>query len=157
MGFAPIGLATITPPSVSSGGGIGSTLPQPANITLPPQFNPVFTNSPPFTTSVQGGSASGLLSGWDPVTGLGMPPGSFTPSTQRQTNASASQQMGYQQNVLVSQPIEQSASASQPMMQNMLAFQPMGQTNASALHPMVQHQHTASLIQSITPTEVLIS
>jgi hypothetical protein len=82
MGFAPIGSATITPPSVSSGGGIGSMLPQPINTTLPPQFNPIFTNSPPFTTSVQGGSASGLLSGWDLVTGLGMPPGSFTPSTQ---------------------------------------------------------------------------
>ena len=96
MGFAPIGSATITPPSALSGRGIGSTLLQSTNTTLPSQFNPIFTNSPPFTTSVQGGSASGLLSGWDPVAGLGMPPRSFTSSTQGQTSVSASQLIDHQ-------------------------------------------------------------
>jgi hypothetical protein len=115
MNFAPVGSTTVTSlvPLGQSEGGNGSTFPQPAGTTLPPQFNPVFTNSPPFTTSVQGGSTSGLPLGWDPVTGFGMPPGSFTPSTLGQNNTSPSQPMGHQQNVSASQSIVQDVSSSQ--------------------------------------------
>ena len=144
MYSAPVGSTTVTPPSAplsQSEGGNGSTFPQPAGTTLPPQFNPVFTNSPPFTTSVQGGSASGLPLGWDPVTKFGMPSGLFTPSTLGLNNTSASQPMGHQQNISVSQPIAQNVSASQPT----------GQTNASALQPMAQQQHIVSLIQLLLP------
>ena len=84
--------------------------------------------------------------GWNLVTGFGMPPGSFTPSTMGQNNTSASQPMGYQQNM----------SASQPIAQNVSVSQPMGQFTASAPQPMVQQQY-AFLIQPATPTEVLIS
>ena len=116
-------------------GNNGSTFPQPADTTSPSQFGPVFTNSTPLTSSVQRGSASGLPLGWDPVTGFGMPLGLFTPLTQGQTNT----------------------SASQPIVQNVSAFQPTDQTNMSASQPMAQQQQNASLIQPITPTEVLTS
>ena len=130
MNFAPIGSTTVTS-LVSLGqseGGNGSTFPQPAGTTLPPQFNHIFTNSPPFITSVQAGSASGLPLGWDPVTEFGMPSGLFTPSTLGQNNTSASQPMGHQQNI----------SASQPIVQNVSSFQPTDQTNMSASQPMAQ-------------------
>jgi len=148
LGYSvPVGsLAALGPtlPSTSLSqleGNNGSTFPQPADTTSPSQFGPVFTNSTPLTSSVQRGSASGLPLGWDPVTGFGMPPVLFTPLTQGQTNTSASQPMGHQQNILVSQPIAQNVSASQPT----------GQTNASALQPMAQQQHTMSLIQLLLP------
>ena len=96
---------------------------------------------------MQGGSTSGLPLGWDPVTEFGMPSGLFTPSTLGQNNTSASQPMGHQQNI----------SASQPILQNISAFQPTDQTNMSASQPMAQQQQNASLIQPITPTEVLTS
>ena len=59
--FASAASATVTPPSVPlsySEGGNGSAFSQQANTTLLPQFNPVYTNSSSFTTSVQGGFAS---------------------------------------------------------------------------------------------------
>ena len=73
-----------------------------------------------------------MLSGWDLVAGLGMPPGSFTSSTQGQTSASASQLIDHQQNVTVSQPMEQTVPVSQQIAQNVSASQPINQTNASA-------------------------
>jgi len=82
MNFTPVGSATITPPMTSqrqSDGSIGST--QPTNTTLPPQFNPIFTNSTMMTSSVQGRSMSGYPLGWDLATGLSMTPGSFNSST----------------------------------------------------------------------------
>lgn len=147
MNFTPVGSATVTSPSALQGGNNSSTAPQPMGTTLPAQFNLVFTNSPLFITSVQGGSSSGLTTGWDPVTGFGMPPNSFTPSTLGQNSTSASQTASHQQN----------ESASQPMVQNVSVSQPMSQTNTSVSQPMSQQQHTASLIQPITPTEVLVS
>jgi hypothetical protein len=108
MNSAPIGSTTVTPPSAplsQSEGGNGSTFPQSINTTLPPQFGPVFTNSPPFITSVQGGSTSRSPVECDLVTSFGMPPGSFSPSTLGQNNTSASQPMSHQQNALASQLI----------------------------------------------------
>ena len=147
MGFSSIGLATITSPLVAPKGSSSSAFPQTTGTTLPFQFPPIFTNSTTTAASAQGGFASGVLVGWDPITGFGMPPGSFAPSTLEQNNASASQPMNPQQNVSASQPIEQNVSAAQPT----------GQTSASASKPMAQQQPNASLIQPITPTEVLIS
>ena len=143
MNFTPVGPATITPPMTSqsqSDGSIGST--QLTNTTLPPQFNPIFTNSTMMTSSAQGGSMSGYPLGWDLATGLGMTPGSFNSSTMGQNSASASQPMSQQQN----------ASISQPMAQNVSVSQPMGQINASASQPMAQQQNLVSLIQPISPT-----
>jgi hypothetical protein len=64
-----------------------------------------------------------------------------------QNDTSASQPMSYQQNVTVAQPTVQVA----------LVSQQMDQINALGSPSMTQHQHTASLLQPITPTEVLIS
>jgi len=96
---------------------------------------------------MQGGSALGYPLGWDPATGLDMPPGAFITSTVGQTSASASQPIGQQQN----------ASASQPMTQNVSASQPMGQINASASQLIAHQQNLAALIQPMTHTEILIS
>ena len=39
-----------------------------------PQFSPMFTNSTPMATHAQGGFMTGYPTGWDPASGLGMPP-----------------------------------------------------------------------------------
>ena len=99
MNFTPIGSATTTPPVVSQSqpkGSIGVT--QPIGSTVLPQFNLVFTNSTPLTTSMQGGFALGYPLGWDPATSLGMPPEIFFPSGAGQTSASASQPIPQQEN-----------------------------------------------------------
>ena len=86
LNFTPIGSATTTPPVVSQSqpkGSIGVT--QPIGSTMLPQFNLVFTNSTPLTTSMQGGFALG-----HPATSLGMPPEIFFPSGAGQTSTSAS-------------------------------------------------------------------
>ena len=36
--------------------------------------DPIYSTPPSFPTAVQGGSASGYSKGWNPATGLGMPP-----------------------------------------------------------------------------------
>ena len=146
--FTPVGSATLTPPSAS--------LPQPNGATLPPQTDTVFTSSPPITTTVPGGSASGFPLGWDPVTGFGMPPEAFVPSSSGQNNTVTSQQMDQQQSVSSSQPMTQNTSASQQTGQNMITPTPMGQVNASAPLPISQQQYSTSL-QPISPTEFLIS
>ena len=96
---------------------------------------------------MQEGSASRYPLGWDPTTGLGMPAGSFIPSTVGQTSASALQLIGQQHN----------ASASQSMTQNVPVSQPMVQVNTSASQPMAHQQNLAVLVQPMTPTEILIS
>ena len=40
---------------------------------------PVYSTTPPIPTVVQGGSTSGFPKEWNPATGYGMPPDSFTP------------------------------------------------------------------------------
>ena len=77
MSFTPMGSTAAMVPSASFSrpeGRSGPTFSQLPSTTLPLQTDPVFTNSPPITTSVQGGSASGFMIGWDLVTGFGMPP-----------------------------------------------------------------------------------
>jgi hypothetical protein len=56
--------------------------------------------------------------GWDPNTGLGMPPGSFASSTMGQASPSASVPMANQQHVSASQLITQYTSATQSMGHN---------------------------------------
>jgi len=56
-----------------------------------PQFSPMFTNSTPMATHAQGGFMTGFPVGWDPASGLGMPPEFLIPSTMGQASSSASQ------------------------------------------------------------------
>ena len=62
-----------------------------------------------------GGSASGYPKGWNPATGLGMPPELFNISSATQFNASATQPMTPQSEPLATQPMgsQQDASAIQ--------------------------------------------
>jgi len=69
-----------------------------------------------------GGSASGYPKGWNPATGLGMPPELFNISSATQFNASATQPMTPQQN----------ASAAQPTAHGTWSPQMATQVNASA-------------------------
>ena len=89
MVFAPTRSVTIVPPIVPQSQAEGSIgISQPIGSIVPPQFIPVFTNSTPMTTSVQGGFMPGYPVGWDPTTCLGMPPEFFIPSTVGQASSS---------------------------------------------------------------------
>ena len=139
MNFAPIGSTTATAPSASNSRPENSSMPassQTTSTTLPSQTAPIFTTSPSITASIQGGAISGFPAGWNPVTGLGMPPGFFVPSAIGQNSASATQPMSHQQDT------------SLPQMTN--------QVKASATQPMAPQQNLAVLVQPITPIEVLI-
>ena len=158
MVFAPTGSATAVPPIVPQSqteGGIGVS--QPIRSTVPPQFTPVFTSSTPMTTSAQGGFMAGYPVGWDPATGLGMPQEFFIPSTVGQASSSASQPTYQQVSPAAPQPTQHqdSVSASQPMLPNASAPQPSG--NVSAFRPTPHQQSLATLIQPMTPTEILVS
>ena len=82
---------------------------QTAAVTSPHQQNPIYSTPSPVPTVVQGGSTSGFPKGWDPVTGLGMPPEFFTASPAAQFNASATQLMTPQQNALATLPTAQNS------------------------------------------------
>ena len=68
---------------------------------------PIYSTPMHIPTAVQGGSASGYPKGWNPATGLGMPPELFTVSSAAQFNASATQPMTPQQSVSAAQPTTQ--------------------------------------------------
>ena len=92
MGFAPMGSTTATAPSASAGRSEESNDQVPSQttgVTSLHQTNPVFSTTPPVTTTVQDGSTSGFLKGWGSVNGLGMPPEFFTPLSTAQFSASA--------------------------------------------------------------------
>jgi len=54
---------------------------------------PIYSTPMHIPTAVQGGSVSGYPKGWNPATGLGMPPELFTPMSTAQFNASVTQPM----------------------------------------------------------------
>ena len=70
------------------------------------QQNPIHSTPSPVPTTVQGGSASGFPKGWNPATGLGMPPEFFTPISTAQSNALATQPIASQQNASAAQPTD---------------------------------------------------
>ena len=49
--------------------------------------DPIYTTTPPITTTVQGGYASVFPKGWDPATGNGMHPDFFSMPPKMQFNA----------------------------------------------------------------------
>ena len=78
-------------------------------VTSPHLQNPVYSTPPPVPTAVQGGSVSGFPKGWNPATGLGMPPEFFTPISTAQSNALATQPIASQQNASAAQPTAQNS------------------------------------------------
>ena len=67
---------------------------------------PVYTTTPPISTTVQDGSTSGFPNGWNPMTGYGMPPDFFTTPVKGQFNTAASQPMNSQPDPSATQPMD---------------------------------------------------
>ena len=94
MVFSPIGSAPGTSqihPQTPADEGIIDA--QPISTIASPQFPPVYTNSTPMATCAQGNFMSGYPVGWNPTTGLGMPPEFMISSPSKQPRTSASQPM----------------------------------------------------------------
>ena len=107
MVFAPIGLATKTPPidpQAQGDGDVGAT--QPIGTTVSPQFAPMYTSSTAMTTHAQENYMTGFPVGWNLATGFGMPPEYMVSSTAGQPSSSASQPMNQQVNVSAPQPAQ---------------------------------------------------
>ena len=94
MVFSPTRSATgrsqIHPQAQADEGVIGA---QPISTVASTQFPPVYTNSTPMATYAHGSFMSRYPAGWDPTTGLGMPPEYMIPSPTGQPSTSASQPM----------------------------------------------------------------
>ena len=93
-----------------------------SNSQAPPQVttaasaaiaDPISSTTPPIITSVQDGSATVFLKGWNPATGYGMPPDFFSTPPKMQLNASATQPMTPWNDPSATQPMgsQQNASA----------------------------------------------
>ena len=91
MVFSPTGSATgtsqIHPQAQAAEGVIDA---HPISTVASTQIPPVYTNSTPMATYAQGNFMSGYPAGWDPTTGLGMPPEFMIPSPTGQPSTSAS-------------------------------------------------------------------
>ena len=79
MNFAPLETAmaaALTAPNIqleaSNNNSQASTQATTTTSTTP--VDPIYSTPPSVPTAVQGGSASGYSKGWNPATGLGMPP-----------------------------------------------------------------------------------
>ena len=99
MVFSPVGSAPGTSqihPLAPADEGVMNA--QPISTVASTQIPPVYTNSTPMATYAQGNFMSGYPGGWDPTTGLGMPPEFMIPSPTGQPSTSASQPMNQQVN-----------------------------------------------------------
>ena len=99
MVFSPIGSAIgtsqIHPQAPADEGVIDA---QPISTAASTQIPHVYTNSTPMATYARGNFMSGYPAGWDPTTGLGMPPEFMIPSPSKHPSTSASQSMNQQVN-----------------------------------------------------------
>ena len=100
---------------------------------------------------------SGYPAGWDPTTGLGMPPEYMIPSPTGQPSTSASQPMNQQVNVSAPQPTQpqDTAPASQPSVTPASVPSPASPSNVSAPWMTPQQQNLAMILQPKSPTEVM--
>jgi hypothetical protein len=108
-------------------------------------------------TYAQGNFMSGYPVGWNPTTGLGMPPEFMIPSPSKQPSTSASQPMNQQENVSAPQPIQpkDTAPTSQPAVTPASVPSPASPSHVSAPWPTPQQQYLAMMLQPKSPTEVL--
>ena len=100
---------------------------------------------------------SGYPAGWDPTTGLGMPPEFMIPSPTKQPSTSASQPMNQQVSALapqLTQP-QDTAPASPPAVPPTSVPSPASPSNVSPPWPTPQQQNLAMMLQPKSPTEVL--
>ena len=91
-------------------------------------------------TYAQGSFMSGYPAGWDPTTGLGMPPEFMIPSPTGQPSTSASQPKDQQVNASAPQPTQPQGTspASQTAVTPTLAPLPASPSNMSAPWPTPQ-------------------
>ena len=124
-----------TPPQMTTAASVGTA-------------DPIYSTTPPITTTVQDGSASVFPKGWNPATGYGMHPDFISTPPKMQSNASASQPIASQPDPSAVQPISvhQYASATQLNAQGAWSPQQMTQANASAPSPMTPQQRLAILL-----------
>src|SRR6185312_14564572 len=112
MVFSPIGSAPgtsqIYPQAPADEGVINA---QPISTIASTQIPPVYTNSTPMATYAQGNFMSGYPVGWNPTTGLGMPPEFMIPSPSKQPTTLASQPMNQQENASAPQPTQSQDTA----------------------------------------------
>ena len=138
MVFSPIGsapgISQIHPQAPADEGVIDAHL---ISTVVSPQIPPVYTNSTPMATYAQGNFMSRYPVGWNPTTGLGMPPEFMISSPSKQPRTSASQPMNQQENASapqLAQP-QDSTLAPQPAAPNASAPQSIDPTNMSATKP----------------------
>src|SRR6185312_16338402 len=158
MVFSPSGSATgtsqIDPQAQIDGNVIDA---QPISTVASTQFPPVYSSSTPMATYAQGSYMPGYSAGWDPTTGLGIPPEYMIPSPTGQPSTSASQPMNQQVNVSAPQPTQpqDTAPASQQSVTPTSVPSPASPNNVSAPWPTPQQQNLAMILQPKSPTEVL--
>ena len=100
---------------------------------------------------------SGYPVGWNPTTGLGMPPKFMILSPSKQPSTSASQPMNQQENASapqLAQP-QHTTPASQPAVTPASVPSPASPRHVSAPWPTPQQQYLAMMLQPKSPTEVL--
>ena len=113
MVFSPIGSApgtSLIHPQAPADEGVMDA--QPISTVASPQIPPVYTNSTPMATYAQGNFMSGYPVGWNPTTGLGMPPEFMIPSPSKKPSTSTSQPMNQQENASAPQPTQPQDTAS---------------------------------------------
>jgi hypothetical protein len=140
--------AALSAQNSQAGTSNNQVLPQVTTATPTATADPIYSTTPPITTSVQDGSTSVFPKGWNSMTGYGMPPDFFSTPIKAQFNASASQPMTSQPDPSVTQPIgsQQKASAAQPNAQSTWSPQMVAQYNASAPPPMTPQQRLAIML-----------
>ena len=108
-------------------------------------------------TYAQGSFMSKYPAGWDPTTGLSMPPEYMIPSPTGQPSTTASQPMNQQVNASAPQPTQpqDTTPASQPAITPTSVHSPSSPSNVSAPWPTPQQQNLAMVLQPKSPTEVL--
>ena len=135
MVFSPVGSAPgtsqIHPQAPADEGVID---PQPIITVASTQIPPVYTNSTPMATYAQGNFMSGYSVGWNPTTGLGMPPEFMIPSPSKQPSTSVSQPMNQQDSASAPQPTQpqDTAPTSQPAVTPTTVPSPASPSNMSA-------------------------
>mgnify|MGYP007000527826 CR=1 FL=1 len=87
MVFSPAGSATGIPQIDPQAQVEGKVLDvQPISTVASTQIPPVYTNSTPMATYAQENLMSGYPAGWNPTTGLGMPPEFMIPSSRQRSH-----------------------------------------------------------------------
>ena len=130
--------AALSAPNSQAGASNSQAPPQVTTAASAAIADPIYSTTPPIITSVQDGSATMFLKGWNPATGYGMPLDFYSTSPKMHSNASATQPMTPRNDPSATQLMgsQQNASAAQPNAQSTWSPQKAAQSNASAPPPM---------------------